>query len=356
MKRPAPYICVLPFVIQAGVLFSQSALPVQKTQVGEIPKKSVDREIVHSEGGIATVYASTHTPLQDAILALNEEYGWSINYEDAPTVNPSDLVDDNAEFHLSHPGFHAKLLDGYSPKAKPFHSTFKEIDKRHADKDIAIGKVIQDYNESNNPGKYALIRTALNSYVIVGDEYKDKSGTEVKYSPILGCPISLTVSTMTLYDALQLVAKRFNDACKNDLNAPLDAEFAAEMLGPLAQEHVFGDYQGVAARDVIEDLLRQEPGLLYYSVEYVPGFNQFYLETWLTYRKVVGVDGNEVLDPVLNGSMNKNGKRRTRNEKVGLLCDSIAACVQGSSLVRADNGKTGTEVHFDYFSCAAGLA
>lgn len=253
--------------------------------------------IVHegNESPTATVFTYGRRPLQEAIRLVNEEYGWGINYEDGPTVNASEVVDDDSEFRRLHPGYQ----EGFVAKGQPFRSTFNENPTHHADEETVIQQLLDDYNASTNPGRYSLARTAQNGYAIVGTKYKSVSGAEVAFTSFLNCQISVAISPMSLHDAVQLVAKQVSDACKTYLNV----EYAGEALGPLAEGNVAGNYDREPARDVVEALLLQERGLLCYSVEYVPVLNQFYLETWLVRRKITGVDGNQILDPVLNESV-----------------------------------------------------
>lgn len=284
-------------------LFCLSCLPIFSQIGSNLPTPGPQNSrIVHNDDGYptATVFTYSETPLGAAILAINEEYGWDINYEDVPTVSASELVDNFAEFHRSHPGFHEDIQDGYSLKLQPFRSTFNELDAHHADKESVLEQLIRDYNASANPGKFRLERTRQDGFVVVGAQYRSESGSEVEYTPILSCSISLYIPPSSLHDALGLVADQVNKTCLNDLHARLSAKFAALDSGPRTAGDVFGDFQQEAARDVVENLLWQEAGLMNYFVEYKPGINQFYLETWLAHRKIVGVDGNEIFEPILN--------------------------------------------------------
>jgi hypothetical protein len=265
--------------------------------------------IVHNNDGslTATVFAYDRSLLQYPILKINEEYGWGVNYEDAPTVNASELIDENADLRRLKPGFHLELQDGLFPKTVPFFSTFTELDRSHADKKTVLQKLIADYNSSPNPGKFRLARTAQNNDVVIGAKYKSESGREVEYKPILDCPISLVISHSELHDALELVAEQVNKSCTNDLHAQLTAMFASDELpfGGLARDMsvtgtIFGNFRNEAARDVIEDLLRQEWDTLYYSANYAPGINAYYLVIWHATRKAVGVEGNEIDEPIRN--------------------------------------------------------
>lgn len=282
MKRLIVIICF-------GLYFSNVHAQISNASPEQLPARIVHNE---DDSQTATVFTYSHRPLEDAIYQINEEYGWSINYEDAPTVNASEVVEDDPDFRRSHP----HLQEGYLPNGHPFQSTFKETRTHHAEKETVLRQLLQDYNASTNPGRYSLEHAAQKGYVIVGTEYKSESGSEVAITPLLSCAISLTITPMSLRDALQLVAKQVNDTCKTNLNA----EYAAQMLGQLGAGNASGTYSKESARDVIEDLLLQQRGLLYYFVEYVPGLNMFYLQTFLVRETITGTDGNQIRSPVLN--------------------------------------------------------
>jgi hypothetical protein len=293
-------------LLTIGFLCSSSLLTFPQVASTARSPQQQDRRIVHHNDGssTATVFTYGHMPLQEAILTINEEYGWGINYEDVPTVNASELVDENAELRRLNQGFHEDLMDGLSPKAKPFSSTFTELDTRHADKDTVLQKLLSDYNSSPNPGKFRLERTAQNSYVVIGVKYKSETGDEVEYKPILDCPISLYIPPTNLHHALQLVAGEVNKTCANELHAKLTADYTAEDSKSLGTENAFGNFQTEPARNVIESLLGQDDRLLYYSVQYVAGINEYYLQTWTARKSVTGVDGKRFFDPISNSRVN----------------------------------------------------
>ena len=101
---------------------------------------------------------------------------------------------------------------------------------------------------------------------------------------------------MSLHDAFQLIAKQVNETCKTNLNA----DTATALLGQIENSIVSGTYNREPARDVIEELLLQQRLLLYYSVDYVPGLNVYYLATWIVRETITGADGNQVRRPVIN--------------------------------------------------------
>jgi hypothetical protein len=240
----------------------------------------------------ATVFTYSRRPLLETIELLNDEYGWNIHYEDAPTLDPSEVVDDDAEFRKAHPGYQR----GYEPKGEPFHSVFEAGDTSPVGEEAILQQVLRDYGETTNPGRYALERTTQNGFAIVGSEYHSPSGASVEFEPPLSCKISLRIPPMSLHDALEAVVAELKGTCKSNRNI----EYAAGGEGDLQKMSVSGTYNQEAARNVVEDLISQEPGLFYYMVEYKPVVNQFYLEIQLTLRTIRNGDGSQHVEPALN--------------------------------------------------------
>ncbi len=151
------------------------------------------------------------------------------------TVNASEVYwHDFPELHRNRPGssFDQLAIHVYSLKTQPFQSTFNKLDAQNGDIKSVLEKVIHDYNESGNPGKFRLDRTRQGNYVVVGARYKSETGPEVDYTPIFSCPISVSIPPSSLHDALELVADQVNKSCPNSLHAKLNAEFASFDRGP----------------------------------------------------------------------------------------------------------------------------
>jgi hypothetical protein len=254
--------------------------------------------VVHNSDRLTTtVWTEGRRPLLEAIQLVNQEYGWTVNYEEAPTVNASEIVDDDSAFRMSHPGY----SDGYFPNAHGFPFTFDDS----ADKESVLNGLVSKYNNSSNPGKYALQRTAQGDYVLVGISYKSQQGSNSNFESPLNCKISLSLPAMGVRDALQRVVLQIKNTC----HTSLDGEYAGEGPNISPAEPVSGNFDNESARDVLADLLSQGRYLMWYSVEYVPVSNKFYLETWLGLKTIVGINGNRVRDRI------QNPKRQKANEK-----------------------------------------
>src|ERR1700735_4025551 len=87
-------------------LLSMTSLHALSQLESNLPSRHQSSQITQNADGsqTATVSTDTDTPLLNAILTINEEYGWNVHFEDAPTVNASEVFDYFPEFHRTHPG------------------------------------------------------------------------------------------------------------------------------------------------------------------------------------------------------------------------------------------------------------
>jgi hypothetical protein len=149
--------------------------------------------IKHSEE-IGTLNANDPRPLFQAINALNEEYGWCVNYEDPP-YSEFDMYDSSLpDWRASHPNARgARTLNGGG-----FHSEFPEPAFLAASDGMGsdfIGKVLQklvsDYNASGNPGQFTVRKDTDGRYDVIGVSSKNSLGQNQATVAILDTPISL---------------------------------------------------------------------------------------------------------------------------------------------------------------------
>jgi hypothetical protein len=111
---------------------------------------------IDHNAGSATVRTNDSRPLDKAVVAIRQEYGWLVDYED-PVYSGTELVDANEkEWPLAHPD-----KKGYvKPAGNSFVSTYKESFDRakstDADRAAVLTQVLADYATSGNPGHFIL--------------------------------------------------------------------------------------------------------------------------------------------------------------------------------------------------------
>jgi hypothetical protein len=120
--------------------------------------------VVTQEQGKATVKSNDPRPLRQAMEALAEEYGWTVDYEDPAYSEGEGLERTDPAFLASHPGEKQHLVGGHR-----FESEFSENPNTSASEEKAVlQKVIADYDKSRNPGKFSLLDEGGGRFAVVG--------------------------------------------------------------------------------------------------------------------------------------------------------------------------------------------
>lgn len=240
--------------------------------------------------GLYAIVSTTnylHSPLLEALLAVNQEYGWAVSFEDVPTVNPSEIVDSEPELHRKHP----ELTGTNFPNDAPYSSKFPEIAPRQANISAVLQQIVADYNATNNHGKFKVVRSIKGNFAIVGYEYHDASGKQTLFVSPLECLVTVEIKPANIFDAMRAVVDSVNTACAGAGAYKIDARENVPYMSFGPMEQVSGSYVAVSARNVMMDLLSQLHQRAYYSIVFAPVDNYFGLNTWGATRNVVDQSG-----------------------------------------------------------------
>ncbi len=237
-------IIILAVSVLSGGLFSQGILE---------PHAYMPEGIVKHNGGTATVRSDHARPLERAITAVSEEYGWDVHYEDPPYGGKYDLIDlTNPNYRAAHPD--AMILPG--PAGGPFESTYSEGPNTLQSRDqeeLVLRKIVSDYNLSRNPGHFVVRLLSDGSFDVVGDGTHDDNGVEVPVSPILDTPISIPSATRGFGETI--------NAIMNALSVKTGVHTGGVAFGPsnlVAGGHITMGGPGVApAREFFLQLFSQ---------------------------------------------------------------------------------------------------
>src|ERR1700691_2484964 len=115
--------------------------------------KYMDHAVIQHNGSSSKVIANDPIPLHQVLTAIREEYGWRINWEAAPCYSRFEVVDDTApSWRIDHPNERGVTR----PAGALFTATFTEPPEPSASSEaVVLTKIVEDYNASENPGKYA---------------------------------------------------------------------------------------------------------------------------------------------------------------------------------------------------------
>jgi hypothetical protein len=165
----------------------------------------MDAAVVQHNGNTGTLTANSPRPLMQAVEAISQEYGWTIDYEEPPYQSHYDLVDvTDPKWRAGHPN--EKGATG--PAGGLFQSSFSEppsIRTENAEEQV-LEKLVTDYNSSGNPGKFAVRKETYGKYAVIGVSRRDETGKDEAVSALLDTPISIPVQQRDARATLQLIA------------------------------------------------------------------------------------------------------------------------------------------------------
>lgn len=163
-----------------------------------------DRAIIEHNNAVVTVVANDPKPLFQAISAIREEYGWRINWEGAPGYSRFDVVDATGpKWRAAHP-----FAKGVTrPAGSRFICSFSETEDMFA---LSAGpavltKVVQDYNGTDNPGKYDLLAFPDGQFTVVGTQVRDETGALRAVTPLLDTPVTIVKEPRSVYDTVKAI-------------------------------------------------------------------------------------------------------------------------------------------------------
>jgi hypothetical protein len=230
MKKSG-FLGLVPIMIAASLLH------------GQFPNTSThwDRAIIKHDSQLtgATLTAVDARPLDQAVEALREEYGWLLDYED-PVYSAADLrptTDQDWPPNIKPtPGL--RIIAGGS-----FTTTYPEQADMGTDQArlSVLQQVLADYLNSGNPGKFRLVQTGPSRFAIVG--------TNKSSPPVLDTVVSVNIqdnALVALHDVLQVVKAKTGHTVDVGWVWPIN---------PLHRCNVSQNFEEVPARTVLLSIL-----------------------------------------------------------------------------------------------------
>jgi hypothetical protein len=212
---------------------------------------------------------------------MREEYGWVVNFEEPPYQSALDL----GTFPWpAHPGATWRVVGGGS-----FQSNYTETPDMWSSPRLQLNvleKVISDYNQSGNPGGFAVRTESDGKCTVVGVSMRDDSGRQVAVTPILDTPISLDTATRDAETTLRLIT----DALSRQTGVKVGIGFAPD--NALMQSQVTVGGAALPARTLLLQTLDGAGGKMGWDLLYFPQFPHFVLNISIATRAQYDAFGN----------------------------------------------------------------
>lgn len=256
-----------------------------------IRPKYMERAALQHKDLQVSVLASYPVPLFQALCAVREEYGWSVNWEAAPAYSRFDLVDDTGpKWRAAHPGARGVTR----PAGGTFVSAFPEPkDSSDANSERgALTKLIQDYNATDNPGKFVLRERPNGHFAVVGTKVRDDAGGLQEVVPLLDTRVSVAVQPRTVYDTLESIFRELSAATGSKV---FIATFSSSLLD---NTRVTVGGERVPARELLEQALGGTNRPLQYDLLYDADIPAYGLNLSVASRAGTGPQGQRRLVPI----------------------------------------------------------
>ena len=249
-------------------------------------------DITHVGGGTVEFAANNPRPLAETVLALSEEYGWQVDYED-PVYDPGTEIADSADpaWRTSHPD-EAKIVlpNGGSFRVKIAEPTGSD---REVSESRALHTVVAAYNQTASPGRFFLESEPGGRIAVVGVSKSVGLAPEGKNDAFLSTKISLPVSSRTLGDTINAILGAATEKCK------VPAQVAT---GPsprvMAGDIVTVGGDEITARELLRQSLDQTGRTWLWSMLYEPTYGEYYLNIFGVVAAVVDSNGRRHLESV----------------------------------------------------------
>jgi hypothetical protein len=193
------------FRVFAGALFLLSCFAE-----GAQAQASFSKQATISEtAGKLRLSGNDSRPLTQALTALQQKFGWRLNYEDPQYISKldvvaaKDLLDKSSypdgEHRIPRGGvFAVEFPAGSPPDAAP-------------DEQKTLQLIVDAYNRSGNPGQFELRRDKDRTeqvFDVVGTAAHDNQGRVSGQQAVLDLPITLAVEERTASDTIDLICQK----------------------------------------------------------------------------------------------------------------------------------------------------
>ncbi len=276
-------LALLPIVMWSGLLISTAA---QNQQHAFMKHAQVE----HQQGR-AIVMADDPRPLWQAIVAVREEYGWIVSYEDAPIISPVDLVDNSApSWRAAHPNEKGYMI----PRGREFSSTFSDIGRPlGADgEQQVLQKLIADYNVSGNPGKYRLRKDGPERYFVIAEYANNAGGHEEAVKPVLDTAIFLPSATRSAQETVGVILQELSRA------SGVEVICTGAPTSTLGRAQVTIGGTAAPARTWLLATFAASGRPMLWDLMFEPNDRHYHINIYIASRAVTGPKGQRWLMPV----------------------------------------------------------
>ena len=231
---------------------------------------SYSEQATISETGATVRLAANDTrPLMQALNALQQKYGWRINYEDPQYISKLDLVEAKGLQDKSfYPNGQHRVPSGGSFVVELGAGSAANIGP---DEKKTLQLLVDSYNRSSNPGRFELREDRPEKiFDVVGTEAHDNQGRIAHQQVLLDLPVTLDAEERTFSDTVDLICQKIAEKGHAKIT------FGIHPLG-LDRAHVTVGGKDLTARSYLFRTMESTNRKLYWRLLFDPDSNSYFL-------------------------------------------------------------------------------
>lgn len=207
--------------------------------------------------GQVRITANSPRPLAQVLDALQQKYGWAVNYED-PRYGAKDVVPSQSDHKIPLPGGAEFTVEFPADQAEEKTLLF----------------LVESYNQSRNPGRFEL-RNVSGESVIVGTAARDEQGTIARQLPLLDTQITIPPQSRTINETLDLIC--------NEVRAQSSSAVVIGVAPNALLDHASATVGGskVPARELVIQALAATHHKFYWHLLFDPNSGSYFLDLHL---------------------------------------------------------------------------
>lgn len=220
------------------------------------PGPAIKKPLIYQIGQIVHVNATGSRPLLQAVDALQEKYGWIVEYEDPqyPAAIGGAATPPSPP-NRRHPNARNNATAGFSVE-------FDVTANSRPDEQTVLALVVDANNQSNDAGQFELRKEKDGSFVVVGVGVRSPQSETSSQQPILDSLISLEAERRSARETIALICRKVSQQSK----IRVTANDAADSLSGRAIVVVGG--ADVQARTLLSRTLASMGRNLYWRLIY----------------------------------------------------------------------------------------
>ena len=230
--------------------------------IAEKPATYLRQATVTQTAELVHVTANSPRPLLQTLDALQRTYGWLAGYEDPRYDSRRDVVD---------------VMNNGSRVEVPAGGEFSvKFPTNAPDQEKTLRLIVEAYNQSKNPGRFELRRTAQGVLYLVGTAAHNEAGAISSQEPLLDTVITLGTQERTVADTLDLLCQA--------VAAQGHTTIVVGVVPRNILEHTTASIGGtkISARELLSECLKATRRNLYWRLLFDPASKRYFLDIHLS--------------------------------------------------------------------------